>query len=117
MINASREGAQMRMLHPYGHARARPVDVPIVIGALRPRATKWRSASAMACTRPSRCPTSRASTRPGLPYLVWGRVLDGEGTGREHARLLADPSWDFADHGAYEFGGPSAVPAPTGSVE
>jgi 5,10-methylenetetrahydromethanopterin reductase len=44
-------------------------------------------------------------------------VLDGEGTDREHARLLAGPSWGFADHGAYEFGGPSAVPAPTGSVE
>jgi 5,10-methylenetetrahydromethanopterin reductase len=37
MINASLEGAQMRMLHPYGHARARPVDVLIVIGALRPK--------------------------------------------------------------------------------
>jgi 5,10-methylenetetrahydromethanopterin reductase len=28
------EGAQMQMLHPEGHAPARPVEVPILIAAL-----------------------------------------------------------------------------------
>src|SRR4051794_27732313 len=31
------EGARMRMLHPQGHAAPRPVEVPIIIGALGPK--------------------------------------------------------------------------------
>src|SRR3954469_12598443 len=31
------EGARMRMLHPPGHGAPRPVDVPIIIGALGPK--------------------------------------------------------------------------------
>src|SRR5436190_4683607 len=31
------EGARMRMLHPDGHAAPRPVDVPLVIGAIGPK--------------------------------------------------------------------------------
>ena len=31
------EGARMQMLHPDGHAPARPVDVPILVGALGPK--------------------------------------------------------------------------------
>ena len=31
------EGARMQMLHPPGHGAARPVDVPIIIGALGPK--------------------------------------------------------------------------------
>src|SRR3954447_21291862 len=31
------EGAQMRMLHPDGHAPPRPVDVPVLVGALGPK--------------------------------------------------------------------------------
>ncbi|MDT7637576.1 MAG: 5,10-methylenetetrahydromethanopterin reductase, partial [Pseudonocardiales bacterium] len=34
------EGAQMRMLHPDGHAPARPVEVPILVGALGPKGNK-----------------------------------------------------------------------------
>src|SRR3978361_893204 len=34
------EGAQMRMLHPDGHAPARPVDVPVLVGALGPKGHK-----------------------------------------------------------------------------
>ena len=34
------EGAQMQMLHPDGHAPARPVDVPILVGALGPKGHK-----------------------------------------------------------------------------
>src|SRR5438093_9600503 len=31
------EGTRMRMLHPPGHAAPRPVDVPVIIGALGPK--------------------------------------------------------------------------------
>src|SRR3954451_16595843 len=31
------EGARMRMLHPPGHGAERPVDVPIIIGAMGPK--------------------------------------------------------------------------------
>jgi 5,10-methylenetetrahydromethanopterin reductase len=31
------EGARMQMLHPDGHAPARPIDVPILVGALGPK--------------------------------------------------------------------------------
>ena len=31
------EGAKMRMLHPPGHAEPRPVEVPIIVGALGPK--------------------------------------------------------------------------------
>src|SRR5919202_6405290 len=31
------EGARMRMLHPDGHAAPRPVEVPVIIGALGPK--------------------------------------------------------------------------------
>ena len=31
------EGARMQMLHPPGHAAPRPIDVPIIIGALGPK--------------------------------------------------------------------------------
>src|SRR5919107_2688485 len=31
------EGAQMQMMHPDGHAPARPVDVPVLVGALGPK--------------------------------------------------------------------------------
>src|SRR4051794_15606538 len=31
------EGARMRMLHPEGHVAPRPVDVPMVIGAIGPK--------------------------------------------------------------------------------
>jgi hypothetical protein len=34
------EGAKMQMLHPAGHAPPRPVDVPILIGALGPKGRK-----------------------------------------------------------------------------
>src|SRR4051794_2269752 len=31
------EGARMRMLHPDGHAAPRPVDVPVLVGAIGPK--------------------------------------------------------------------------------
>src|SRR5690625_4423750 len=34
------EGKRMRMLHPSGHASARPIDVPVLISALGPKGNK-----------------------------------------------------------------------------
>lgn len=53
-----------------------------------------------------------------VPYLVWGTVLDdGEATDSDHARAAGGPGWALAYHGAYEFGGPSAVRALPGGAE
>ena len=42
------EGARMRMLHPKRHAPSRPVDVPILIGALGPKGQAVANSSATA---------------------------------------------------------------------
>ena len=111
------EGAQMRMLHPDGHSPARPVDVPILIGALGPKGHEVakRLGDGLYVTLQLPPFTSEYSW---VPYLVWGTVLDeGEATDTDHARLAAGPGWALAYHGAYEFGGPSAVRALPGGAE
>lgn len=37
------EGVQMQMLHPDGHAPARPIDIPVLISALGPKGNKVAS--------------------------------------------------------------------------
>ena len=44
------EGAKMRMLHPDGHAPARPVEVPILVGALGPKGNRVARSSATGST-------------------------------------------------------------------
>lgn len=103
------EGAQMQMLHPDGHAAARPVNVPILVGALGPKghavATELGDGLYVTLQLPE-----FMSEFSWVPYLVWGTVLDdGEPLDSEHARRAAGPGWALAYHGAYEFGGPPAV--------
>ncbi|WP_236792170.1 LLM class flavin-dependent oxidoreductase [Amycolatopsis sp. GM8] len=111
------EGAQMRMLHPDGHAPARPVDVPILIGALGPKGHRVAKELGDGLYVTLQLPEFM-SEYSWVPYLVWGTVLDqGEGTDSEHARQAAGPGWALAYHGAYEFGGSSAVRALPGGTE
>ena len=103
------EGAHMQMLHPDGHAPARPVDVPILVGALGPKgdavARELGDGLFVTLALPE-----FMSEYSWVPYLVWGTVLDeDEAQDTEHARLAAGPGWALAYHGAYEFGGPDAV--------
>ncbi|PVZ13256.1 LLM class flavin-dependent oxidoreductase [Actinomycetospora cinnamomea] len=103
------EGARMQMLHPDGHAPARPVDVPVLVGALGPKgdavARELGDGLFVTLQMPDFAPEHR-----WVPYLAWGTVLDeGEAADSEHARLAAGPGWALAYHGAYEFGGADAV--------
>ena len=111
------EGARMRMLHPGGHAPARPVDVPVLIGALGPKGHRVARELGDGLYVTLQLPEF-ATEYSWVPYLVWGTVLDeGEATDTEHARLAAGPGWALAYHGAYEFGGPAAVGELPGGAE
>jgi 5,10-methylenetetrahydromethanopterin reductase len=103
------EGAQMQMLHPVGHAPARPVDVPILISALGPKGNKVATELGDGLFVTLQQPDFM-SEYSWVPYLAWGTVLDeGEASNTEHARLAGGPGWALAYHGAYEFAGADAV--------
>lgn len=111
------EGARMRMLHPGGHAPARPVDVPVLIGALGPKGHRVARELGDGLFVTLQLPEF-ATEYSWVPYLVWGTVLDEEeATDTEHAREAAGPGWALAYHGAYEFGGPAAVRELPGGAE
>jgi 5,10-methylenetetrahydromethanopterin reductase len=100
------EGARMRMLHPPGHAAARPVEVPIIVAALGPKGravarelgdglfvTSWIPQFAKEFSRVS--------------YLFWGTVLDdGEDLRSGRVRAAGGPGLALAYHGAYELNMP-----------
>jgi 5,10-methylenetetrahydromethanopterin reductase len=100
------EGARMRMLHPPGHAEPRPVDVPIIVGALGPKgaavARELGDGLFVTLSLPEFAPEfSRVS------YLFWGTVLDDhEDRDSDRVRAAGGPGWALAYHGAYEFGTP-----------
>jgi 5,10-methylenetetrahydromethanopterin reductase len=103
------EGAQMRMLHPDGHAPARPVDVPILVGALGPKGNAVARELGDGLYATLQLPEFLPEYS-WVPYLAWGTVLDDdEPTDSEHARVAGGPGWALAYHGAYEFSGPDAV--------
>ena len=103
------EGARMRMLHPDGHAPARPVDVPVLVGALGPKgdAVARELGDGLYAT----LSTPEFMTEYSwVAFLAWGTVLDGEEpTDTDRVRAAGGPGWALAYHGAYEFGGPDAV--------
>jgi len=103
------EGARMRMLHPAGSGTPRPVDVPIIIGALGPkgRAIAHELGDGIFATLDM---ADGAEEFGWVSYLYWGTVRDdSEAPGSSRERLAAGPGWALAYHGAYEFGGPDAV--------
>jgi len=111
------EGARMRMLHPDGHAPARPVEVPVVIGALGPKGHKVAQELGDGLFATLVLPEF-ATEYPWTAYLAWGTVLDEEEIDdSEHARDAGGPGWALSLHGAYEFGGPDAVRALPGGEE
>jgi 5,10-methylenetetrahydromethanopterin reductase len=103
------EGRRMRMLHPDGHAPARPVDVPVLVGALGPKGNEVARKHGDGLYVTLQLPEFM-SEYSWVPYLAWGTVLDEEeAPDSEHARQAGGPGWALAYHGAYEFGGPQAV--------
>ena len=100
----------MQMLHPDGHAPARPVEVPILVGALGPKG------NAVARELGDGLYATLAGAR--LPPRVLVGALPDVGHGpRRVGRTRTPrtpgrpqvPGWALAYHGAYEFGGPDAV--------
>jgi 5,10-methylenetetrahydromethanopterin reductase len=100
------EGARMRMLHPDGHAAPRPVDVPIIVGALGPKgaavARELGDGLYITLAMPE-----FAKEFAWVSFLFWGTVLEeGEAPDAERVRATAGPGLALAYHGAYEFGTP-----------
>lgn len=111
------EGARMRMLHPHGHAPARPVDVPILVGALGPKGDRVARELGDGLFATLQTPDFMKA-HPWVAYLAWGTVLDeDEEQHSGHARAAAGPGWALSFHGAYEFGGADAVRALPGGAE
>jgi len=103
------EGARMQMLHPDGSASPRPVEVPVLIGALGPKGMKAAHEHGDGLYATLQVPDG-AKEFPWVSFLMWGTVLDeGEAVSSERVRLAAGPGWALAYHGAYEFAGPDAV--------
>jgi 5,10-methylenetetrahydromethanopterin reductase len=100
------EGARMRMLHPPGHAAPRPLDVPIIVGALGPKGAAVARELGDGLFATSQVPEF-ATEFSRVSYLFWGTVLDdGEEPGSERVRAAGGPGWALAYHAAYEFGTP-----------
>jgi len=103
------EGARMQMLHPEAHAPRRPVDVPIVIGALGPKGNRVATELGDGLFATLMVPEF-IGDHPWSAYLAWGTVLDDEESDdSERARAAGGPGWALSLHGAFEFGGPDAV--------
>ena len=99
----------MQMLQPDGSGPSRPIDVPILIGALGPkgRAIAAKHDGVFAAT-------TVEGLEPGafdwVAFLYWGTVLDqGESLDSERVRLAAGPGGAIAYHATYELAGADAV--------
>jgi 5,10-methylenetetrahydromethanopterin reductase len=100
------EGARMRMLHPDGHAAPRPVDVPVIVGALGPKGAAVARELGDGLYITLALPEF-AKEFPWVSFLFWGTVLeDGEAPDSPRVRATAGPGLALAYHGAYEFGTP-----------
>src|SRR5436189_3816523 len=75
------EGARMRMLHPPGHAAPRPVDVPIIVGALGPKGAAVARELGDGLYITLALPEFAAEF-PWVSFLFWGTVLED---GEDHA--------------------------------
>lgn len=111
------EGARMQMLHPDGSGPARPVDVPVIIGALGPKGRE------VAHDHDGVFATfTFEGLAPGdfdwVAFLYWGTVLEpGEDPTSERAWLAAGPGASLAYHGTYELSGRDALAGLPGGKE
>jgi 5,10-methylenetetrahydromethanopterin reductase len=100
------EGARVRMLHPPGHAAARPVDVPVLIAAQGPKGQAVAAELADGVFTVSAVPDF-AKEFQWVPHLCWGTVLDErEEPNSERVRAAGGPGTVLALHGVYEYNGP-----------
>jgi 5,10-methylenetetrahydromethanopterin reductase len=106
------QGTRMRMMHPRGHAPARPIEVPILISALGPKGL------AVAAELADGLFTVNGQTRFAAKFDwaalgVHGTVLaEGEPLNSPRVQAAAGPGNALAYHAAYQFGGDvTALPA------
>ena len=98
------EGARMRMLHPEGHAASRPVDVPVLIGALGPKGQGVAKQLGDGLFTVGVVPDF-AKEFSWVPYLCYGTVLaDEEDLKSERVRATAGPGTLLMYHSGYEYG-------------
>ncbi len=111
------EGARMQMLHPDGSAPARPIAVPVLIGALGPkgRAVAENYDGVFATTT---LEGLEPNAFAWVAYLYWGTVLGaGEDVSSERVLAAAGPGGALAYHATYELYGRDAVPDIPGGKE
>jgi 5,10-methylenetetrahydromethanopterin reductase len=106
------DGGRMRMLHPAGFARPRPITVPIAISALGAKglAVAKELGDGLFTVNGE---TGFAKEFSWAALSVHGTVLaDGEALDSPRVRAAAGPGNALAYHAAYEFGGDvTALPA------
>ena len=103
------EGARMQMLHPDGSGPSRPIDVPILIGALGPKgravAEQYDGVFATVTVE-----GLEPDAFDWVAYLYWGTVLDaGEVLASDRVQAAAGPGSALAYHATYELYGPEQV--------
>jgi 5,10-methylenetetrahydromethanopterin reductase len=99
------DDGRMRMLHPAGHAPARPIDVPVLISALGPKglAVAKELADGLFTVNGE---TQYAEEFAWAALGVHGTVLaEGEVLDSPRVRAAAGPGNALAYHAAFEFGG------------
>jgi 5,10-methylenetetrahydromethanopterin reductase len=109
------EGAPIRMLHPAGFGAARPINVPILIGAAGPRGSAVAKAVGDGMFSAA-VPNTGAEGWHAL--LQFGTVLqDGEDVRSPRVRDAAGHGLAVAYHAMFERGGADAVKALPGGEE
>lgn len=97
------EGAYMRMLHPSNASAPRPVNVPVVIGALGPRGAAVARRLGDGVFTAGAVPPEFAKDFEWVPHLCFGTTLDEREDRRsERLRLAAGPAVLTIYHNAYE---------------
>jgi 5,10-methylenetetrahydromethanopterin reductase len=110
------EGRPVRMIHPAGFGAARPIEVPILLGADGPRGTAVAREVADG-TFSAGLPNAEAGGG-WHALLQFGTVLD-EGEAPDAPRVIeaAGPAMAVALHALYERGGAAAVEGLPGGPE
>jgi 5,10-methylenetetrahydromethanopterin reductase len=104
------EGRPIRMIHPPGFGAARPIDVPVLIGADGPKGTAV--ADEVADGTFSAAVPNTSGTGAWRALLRFGTVLDdGEDETTPRVVEASGPGAAVALHGMYERGGAAAVDA------
>ena len=99
------EGSRLRMLHPEGHGAPRPVEVPVIIGALGPKGGAIAKQHGDGLIAVAGVPDF-AKEFSWVTYLGFGTVLDeGEDPQADRVREAAGPATMITYHGVYEYGG------------